>query len=665
MIGCEFSVKTSSCFEIKASAMKKKSWVSDIGRGVRDDFLSKIGLYVSDWTDALTPKVIASTFFIFFTSLAPAITFSLLLTKVTEDKIGAIEVLLSTSITGIFFALFGGQPLIIVGVTGPVAILTVNIYILAEQWGVNFLPLYAWSQIWAAIIMVSLALVNACDTLKFVTRFSCETFGILIALLYLYTGIEGIVKVLGSPNEDLGAALLQFIISIGTCWLAQVLSDARHWMVFNDRIREVIADYGATVSIVLWSVVPTMAGDRIAEGSIPKLFVPLTFTTTSGRPWLVDLLDLPPWAVFAAIFPGLIIAVLFFFDHNVSSLLAQDSEFKLRKGQSFHLDFLIIGLSVLMTGLLGIPPTNGLIPQAPLHAKSLMVMRRVVHTAEVPPDEEAEENKEGESQGHGATADADIGGGSARPAAAVVHVTHTYEISHVHEQRVSALLQSLMCGIVCFRPFSDALREIPTAVLYGIFLYLGTSSFEGNEFAYRVKMVYMEARLRQRMAHVYRCAQANYGALKRFTGLQALFCAIIFGITFTDGGVVFPVLIAALVGVREYLLPRWFDEGQLGFLDSAILPAKREEVGDELLGVDLELAEELDIAAGETAVVPLEGGFRLRRAESHDSADGSPRRRRTESHDSVGGTYHHRRPDSLSYAVAGIQLRHVESPEEE
>ena len=34
-------------------------------------------------------------------------------------------------------------------------------------------------------------------------------------------------------------------------------------------------------------------------------------------------------------------------------------------------DFFVIGVQILITGLLGIPPVNGLIPQAPLHTDSL------------------------------------------------------------------------------------------------------------------------------------------------------------------------------------------------------------------------------------------------------------------------------------------------------
>ena len=304
--------------------------LSDFGRGIKKDFIARSVWYWSDWTDALNLKVASSTCFIFFTSIGPAVTFSLAMSGATDNQIGAVEVLVSMALAGIMFSIFAGQPLTIVGITGPVTILTISLFDLSKQFGLKFLPFYAWSQIWAAAILMLMAATNTCNQLKYVTRFSCEIFGILIALIYIYTGIEGIVKVLGNLQIEFASGLLQFIIAIGTFYSANVLSHVRSSSLLTDKIRELISDYGATLAIVLWSVVPTFTNTRLKE-SIPTLYIPETFETTTGRGWLVDMSDIPVWGVFAAFFPGLIIAILFFFDHNVSSLLAQDKEMKLVK----------------------------------------------------------------------------------------------------------------------------------------------------------------------------------------------------------------------------------------------------------------------------------------------------------------------------------------------
>ena len=57
-----------------------------------------------------------------FATLAPTITFGGLLGKKTDQWLGVKETLIATSLCGILFALFAGQPLIIVGTTGPILV---------------------------------------------------------------------------------------------------------------------------------------------------------------------------------------------------------------------------------------------------------------------------------------------------------------------------------------------------------------------------------------------------------------------------------------------------------------------------------------------------------------------------------------------------------------
>ena len=193
-------------------------------RGIIGDFNRRRPHYMSDWTDGWNLKVLAAIFFIFFTSIGPAITFAELLQSET-GQIGVVEVLLSSAISGAIFAIFAGQPLVILGVTGPVSILTIAIYGMTTALDINFLPFYAWSQIWAAIMHMILAATNACDYIIYVTRFSCETFGVLIATIYLYTGITGIVYYF--EHDSFSTSLLQLLLALGTVYLSLVLSAAK------------------------------------------------------------------------------------------------------------------------------------------------------------------------------------------------------------------------------------------------------------------------------------------------------------------------------------------------------------------------------------------------------------------------------------------------------
>ena len=61
-------------------------------------------------------------------------------------------------------------------------------------------------------------------------------------------------------------------------------------------------------------------------------------------------------------------------DHNVSSKMAQLPEFRLGKPPAYHYDLFLLALITLACGLLGIPPINGVLPQAPMHSRSLLVI---------------------------------------------------------------------------------------------------------------------------------------------------------------------------------------------------------------------------------------------------------------------------------------------------
>lgn len=253
---------------------------SGMGRGLKQDVQRRLPHYWSDWTTLFHHKILSATFFIFFTSVAPAITFSLYISEATKNELGAIEILLSTGITGVLMSIFAGQPLLIVGVTGPVAILTASIYRLSEIFCVKFIPFYAWAQIWSSLFHILLSIFNCCDLVYLVTRFSCETFGILIALIYIYTGLEGIANALSDQSLEFSSALLELILAFGTVWVAQQLSHAKSWTLFNEDIRVFISDYGATIAVLFFSAVPYMAYDRLDE-KIETLYVPRSYQWTS------------------------------------------------------------------------------------------------------------------------------------------------------------------------------------------------------------------------------------------------------------------------------------------------------------------------------------------------------------------------------------------------
>jgi hypothetical protein len=128
--------------------------------------------------------------------------------------------------------------------------------------------------------------------------------------------------------------------------------------------------------------------------------------------------------------------------------MAQGSEFPLRKPPGFHYDFFLLGVTTFIAGLIGIPAPNGLIPQAPIHTTSLLVMGRPLQQEK---DEEDNANLTSDSIYHIPPANS-----SQEVPVAVV------------EQRVSNLAQGSLCLVLLTGPFLHILDLIPRGVLAGL-----------------------------------------------------------------------------------------------------------------------------------------------------------------------------------------------------
>ena len=67
----------------------------------------------------------------FIAALAPAITFGSRFLDGTNGQFGALEMIMSTSLSGMIFSSTAGQPLSILGATGPFLAYTLVVYDLA------------------------------------------------------------------------------------------------------------------------------------------------------------------------------------------------------------------------------------------------------------------------------------------------------------------------------------------------------------------------------------------------------------------------------------------------------------------------------------------------------------------------------------------------------
>lgn len=125
--------------------VKSKRGILRPFRLLSQDAANFLRRYPSDWT-IFNQIVIASAILVFFTNLLPGITFASDLYASTGQNWGTIEIVFSTGLCNVASALFGLQPLTILGVTGSFTILAENMYgLCTESFGIEFLPFTAVS----------------------------------------------------------------------------------------------------------------------------------------------------------------------------------------------------------------------------------------------------------------------------------------------------------------------------------------------------------------------------------------------------------------------------------------------------------------------------------------------------------------------------------------
>ncbi|KAM3081059.1 hypothetical protein ACMFMG_005015 [Clarireedia jacksonii] len=492
-------------------------------KGMIDDVKRRAPYYWSDYRDAWDYRVVPATIYMYFANILPALAFSLDMFTKTNMSYGVNEVLLASVLGSVVFAVFAAQPLVIVGVTGPITVFNYTVYDIIVPTGANYFAFMALVGLWSLLMHWILAITNSCNALRYVTRFSCDIFGFYVAFIYLQKGIQVLTR--QGSDEAFYLSIIVALLVLGFGFFCGVIGDSP---LFQHYIRVFIKDYGTPLTIIFFTGFVHIG--KMADVNLSTLPTSKAFYPTLDRGWFVHFWDVRVSDVFIAIPFAILLTILFYFDHNVSSLIAQGTEFPLRKPAGFHWDIFLLGLTTGVAGLLGIPFPNGLIPQAPFHTNSLRVTKLVADTDE-----------SGESKGHLTT------------------VT-----SHIVEQRVSNLAQGLLTLGTMTGPLLVVLHLIPQGVLAGLFFVMGVQALLGNGITLKILFLAKDASLTPSsdpLRHLRRSAVWIFVAIQLF-GFGATFA-----ITQTIAAVGFPVIILALIPIRTWVLPKWFTKEELNVLD--------------------------------------------------------------------------------------------------
>ncbi|KAK8679196.1 hypothetical protein V6N13_144660 [Hibiscus sabdariffa] len=586
-------------------------------KGIIEDIKGRSACYKQDWVNGFRSgyRILAPTTYIFFASALPVIAFGEQLNRDTDGSLSPVETLASTAICGIIHSIFGGQPLLILGVAEPTIIMYTYLYNFCKERPELGKQLYlawaAWVCLWTALLLILLAVFNACTIITRFTRIAGELFGMLITVLFIQEAIKGVVSEFNIPkgeNPNLEKyqfqwlytnGLLAVIFSFGLLLTALKTRKARSWSYGTGWFRGFIAEYGVPLMVLCWTALSYTVPSKVNSGIPRRVFCPLLWEPESLPHWTVikDMGNVPIVYIFAAIIPAVMIAGLYFFDHSVASQLAQQKEFNLKNPSAYHYDVLLLGIMTLICGLLGLPPSNGVLPQSPMHTKSLSVLKKqlmrkkIVKSAKEsmlqhassseiygrmqavfiemdqssPPavDNELRNLKEAVMKRDGAD--------DAKESFDPEKDIDPYLPVRVNEQRVSNLLQSLLVGIsMCALP---VVKMIPTSVLWGYFAYMAIDSLPGNQFWERLLLLFVTPSRRYKVLegdHASFVESVPFKPILMFTLFQFVYLLICFGVTWIPiAGILFPLPFFFLIAIREHILPKLFHHEHLQELDAA------------------------------------------------------------------------------------------------
>ncbi|KAK2110728.1 Band 3 anion exchange protein [Saguinus oedipus] len=498
--------------------------------GLVRDIRRRYPYYLSDITDALSPQVLAAVIFIYFAALSPAITFGGLLGEKTRNQMGVSELLISTAVQGILFALLGAQPLLVVGFSGPLLVFEEAFFSFCESNGLEYIVGRVWIGFWLILLVVLVVAFEGSFLVRFISRYTQEIFSFLISLIFIYETFSKLIKIFQDhplqKNYDYNVttepkpqgplpntALLSLVLMAGTFLFAMMLRKFKNSSYFPGKLRRVIGDFGVPISILIMVLVDFFIEDTYTQ----KLSVPdgLQVSNSSARGWVIHPLGLrshfPIWMMFASALPALLVFILIFLESQITTLIVSKPERKMVKGSGFHLDLLLVVGMGGVAALFGMPWLSATTVRSVTHANALTVM-----------------------------------GKASTPGAAA-------QIQEVKEQRISGLLVSVLVGLsILMEPI---LSRIPLAVLFGIFLYMGVTSLSGIQLFDRILLLLKPPKYHPAVPYVKR---VKTWRMHLFTGIQIICLAVLWVVKSTPASLALPFVLILTVPLRRVLLPLIF-----------------------------------------------------------------------------------------------------------
>ncbi|XP_016106418.1 electrogenic sodium bicarbonate cotransporter 1-like [Sinocyclocheilus grahami] len=483
------------------------------------DVKRKAPFFFSDFYDALHIQSLSAILFIYLGTVTNAITFGGLLGDATENMQGVLESFLGTAVSGAIFCLLAGQPLIILSSTGPVLVFERLLFNFSRDHDFDYLEFRLWIGLWSAFFCLVLVATDASFLVQYFTRFTEEGFSSLISFIFIYDAFKKMLKLAHyyPINSD-------YKMDYVTQYDCMCMAPTDGFTVNANPLR--------TLLFVSCKHLPSALTANFCDPQTALLSNPQP--TSPNRGWFVPPFGGNPWWVYlAAALPALLVTILLFMDQQITAVIVNRKEHKLKKGAGYHLDLFWVAVLLAVCSFTGLPWYVAATVISIAHIDSLKM--------------ETETSAPGEQP----------------------------KFLGVREQRVTGVFVFILTGLSVF--MSPILKFIPMPVLYGVFLYMGVASLNGVQFMDRLKLLLMPAKHQPDLIYL---RHVPLRKVHLFTFIQLLCLALLWILKSTVAAIVFPVMILALVAVRK-ALDFIFSQLDLSFLDDVIPEKDKKKKEDE------------------------------------------------------------------------------------
>ncbi|KAK2510063.1 hypothetical protein MC885_000457 [Smutsia gigantea] len=574
-----------------------------VGKGIREDIARRFPVYALDFTDGIigknkaVGKYITTTLFLYFACLLPTIAFGSLNDENTNGAIDVQKTIAGQSIGGLLYALFSGQPLVVLLTTAPLALYIHVIRGICDDYNLDFNTFYAWTGLWNSFFLALYALFNLSLVMSVFKRSTEEIIALFISITFVLDAVKGMVKIFqkyyydhnlgqlymdstsmvshlglnsslhtalntsfltsapeltsvgsrASEHPGRETAVLSLLIMLGTLWLGYTLYQFKKSPYLHPHMREILSDCALPISVLTFSLICSYGFREIKMSKF-------SYNPSESLFELAEMHSLSLAAISGAMGLGFLLSMLFFIEQNLVAALTNAPENRFaglyrerRACTQPSKEPAAICPHVARV-------CRRLVKGTAYHWDLLLIA--IINTGL---------SLFGLPWIHAAYPHSPL---HVRALALVeerVENGHIYEtIVNVKETRLTTLGASILVGFsLLLLPFP--LQWIPKPVLYGLFLYIALTSIDSNQLFERMVLLLKDQTSYPPTHYIRRVPQRK---IHYFTGLQVLqlllLCA--FGMsTLPYMKMIFPLIMIAMIPIRygSWVAQWWAAVGSL------------------------------------------------------------------------------------------------------